>query len=71
MPKARRKDDSLIANRRGMTLRELPALLPKQASFASVIAAMKRGQAGAIDGAWGSSAGLVVAALAQDRKSVV
>ncbi len=65
MPKPRRKDDSLTANRRGMTLRELPALLPKQESFASVIAAMKRGQAGAIDGAWGSSAGLVVAALAQ------
>ena len=65
MPKPRRKDDSLTANRRGMTLRELPALLPKQGSFASVIDAMKRGQAGAIDGAWGSSAGLVVAALAQ------
>jgi transcription-repair coupling factor (superfamily II helicase) len=48
-----------------MTLRALPALLPKQESFASVIAAMKRGRAGAIDGAWGSSAGLVVAALAQ------
>ena len=65
MPKPRRKDDSLNANRLGITLRELPALLPKQASFAAVIAALKRGQAGAIDGAWGSSAGLVVAALAQ------
>ena len=65
MPKPRRKDDSLTENRRGMTLRVLSALLPNQESFASVIAAMKRGQAGAIDGAWGSSAGLVVAALAQ------
>ncbi len=65
MPKPRRKDDSPKANRQGITLRELPALLPKQESFAAVIAAMKRGQAGAIDGAWGSSAGLVVAALAQ------
>ena len=65
MPKPRRKDDSLKANRQGITLRELPALLPRQESFAAVIAAMKRGQAGAIDGAWGSSAGLVVAALAQ------
>ena len=65
MPKPRRKDDSPNANRLGTTLRELPALLPKQASFAAVIAALKRGQAGAIDGAWGSSAGVVVAALAQ------
>ena len=65
MPKPRRKDDSLNVNRQGMTLRELSTLLPKQASFAAVIAALKRGQAGAIDGAWGSSAGLVVAALAQ------
>ena len=75
MPKPRRKDDSPKANRLGITLRELPALLPKQASFAAVIAALKRGQAGAIDGAWGSSAGLVVAALAQqvegDRPLVV
>ena len=69
MAKTRRKDDSLNANRLGITLRELPALLPKQKSFASVIAAMKRGQAGAIDGAWGSSAGLVVAALAQQIES--
>jgi hypothetical protein len=40
MPKSRRKDDSRNANRRGMTLRELAALLPKQESFAAVIAAM-------------------------------
>ena len=65
MPKPRRKDDSLKVTRQGMSLRELPARLLKQESFAAVIAAMKRGQAGAIDGAWGSSAGLVVAALAQ------
>lgn len=65
MPKPRRKDDSPNANRLGITLRELPALLPKQASFAAVVAALKRGQAGAIDGAWGSSTGLVVVALAQ------
>ncbi|MFM9966153.1 MAG: transcription-repair coupling factor [Planctomycetaceae bacterium] len=64
MPKPRRKDDS-TTNRREITLRELPALLPKQVSFAAVIAALKQGQAGAIDGAWGSSAGLVVATLAQ------
>ena len=65
MPKPRRKDDSPKVNRQGMTLRELPALLSKQDSFAAVVAALKRGEAGAIDGAWGSSAGLVVAALAQ------
>ena len=65
MPKQRPRDDSWTANRQGVTLRELPALLTKQESFASVITAMKRGQAGAIDGAWGSSSGLVVAALAQ------
>jgi len=65
MPKPRQKDESLNANRRGMTLRELAALLPKQESFSAVVAAMKRGQAGAIDGAWGSSAGLVVATLTQ------
>ena len=68
MPKLRRKDDSPNANRLGMTLRELPALLPKQASFAAVVAALKRGQAGAIDGAWGSSAGLVVAALVEEKE---
>ena len=65
MPKPRRKDDSSNANRLGITLRELPALLSKQASFVAVVDALKRGQAGAIDGAWGSSAGLVVAAFAQ------
>ena len=69
MPKPRKKDESPIANRQGMTLRELAALLPRQESFAAVIAAMKRGQAGAIDGAWGSSAGLVVAALSQQMES--
>ena len=69
MPKPRKKDDTLKATRQGITLRELPALLPRQESFAAVVAAMKRGQAGAIDGAWGSSAGLVVAALAQQIES--
>src|SRR5437867_5882411 len=61
------KDDSPNANRRGMTLRELPSLLPRQESFSAVIAALKRGQAGAIDGAWGSSAALVVASLVEQH----
>ncbi len=69
MPKPRKKVESQNANRQGITLRELAALLPRQESFAAVVGSMKRGQAGAIDGAWGSSAGLVVAALAQQIES--
>ena len=65
MPKPRKNVESQNADRQGITLRELAALLPRQESFAAVVASMKRGQAGAIDGAGGSSAGLVVAALAQ------
>ena len=69
MPKPRKNVESQNTNRQGITLRELATLLPRQESFAAVVASMKRGQAGAIDGAWGSSAGLVVAALAQQIES--
>lgn len=69
MPKPRKNVESQNADRQGITLRELAALLPRQESFEAVVASMKRGQAGAIDGAWGSSAGLVVAALAQQIES--
>ncbi len=55
--------------RQGLTLRELGGLLPKQASFAAVLESLKRGQAGAIDGAWGSSAALVAATLAEQTES--
>ncbi|MFT3882957.1 MAG: hypothetical protein QM703_25290 [Gemmatales bacterium] len=47
------------------SLTELPALLRKNPSFAQVIAALKKGQAGTVDGAWGSSAALAAAALAE------
>ena len=66
-----RQDASPDANRRGLTLRDLPALLPRQASFATVVTEMQRGQAGAIDGAWGSSAALVVASLVQQNDKPV
>lgn len=51
---------SSIAN-----LTDLPALLRDSPSFGPVLTALSKGQAGTIDGAWGSSAALASAALAQ------
>src|SRR5712691_9785283 len=62
-----RQVDPPAASRRGLTLRDLPSLLPRQPPFAAVVAAMQRGHAGAIDGAWGSSAALVVASLVEQH----
>ncbi|HQR06696.1 MAG TPA: transcription-repair coupling factor [Gemmatales bacterium] len=47
------------------SLTDLPALLRASKGFDTVIAALKKGQAGTIDGAWGSSAALAAAALAE------
>jgi len=44
---------------------ELGELLREGPGFADVLAALGRGQAGTLDGAWGSSAALAAAALAQ------
>src|SRR5438105_1458192 len=44
---------------------DLPALLRASRGFDAVVAALKKGQAGTIDGAWGSSAALASAALTQ------
>src|SRR6185295_4111180 len=60
----RRKADTKTVNRQSLTLRDLPALLPHQDKFFAVLNSLRSGQAGTIDGAWGSSAALVVAALA-------
>lgn len=47
------------------SLAALPALLRESPGFAAVAAALKKKQAGTIDGAWGSSAALAAAALAE------
>lgn len=44
---------------------DLPALLRASRGFDAVVAALKKGLAGTIDGAWGSSAALASSALAQ------
>src|SRR5262245_10873120 len=62
--RSRPKADTESVNRQRLTLRELPALLSRHGSFLDVVDSLRSGQAGAIDGAWGSSAALVVAALA-------
>ncbi len=45
-------------------LTDLPALLQTAEGFEPLLAALRRGRSGVIDGAWGSSAGLAIAALA-------
>ena len=45
-------------------LTDLPALLQTAEGFEPLLAALRRGRSGVIDGAWGSSAGLSAAALA-------
>lgn len=51
------------------TFHDLPALLRQSPGFAALQAALARGQAGTIDGAWGSSAALSAAAIAQGRSA--
>ncbi len=45
-------------------LTDLPALLQTADGFGPLLAALRQGRSGVIDGAWGSSAGLSIAALA-------
>lgn len=45
-------------------LADLPALVARQPGFSDVVAAIRRGDSGTIDGAWGSSNAAAVAALA-------
>ncbi len=47
-------------------LTDLPALIARQPGFDAVLAALASGDSGTIDGAWGSSAAAVVAALAKN-----
>ena len=45
-------------------LTDLPTLLQTADGFEPLLAALRQGRSGVIDGAWGSSAGLSIAALA-------
>jgi transcription-repair coupling factor (superfamily II helicase) len=47
-------------------LQDLPGLLRHAEGFAPVLAALQQGRSATVDGAWGSSAALVTAALARD-----
>src|SRR4051794_40711744 len=47
-------------------LADLPALLHKTDGFEEVLASLRLGRSATVDGAWGSSAGLVAAALARE-----
>src|SRR4051812_8273114 len=53
------------------TLADLPRLLRDAEGFADVARALRAGRAGTIDGAWGSSAALSVAALAAEAPTTV
>lgn len=50
------------------SLRDLPPLLARDDSFAAVVAALKSEASASVDGAWGSAASLVVAALASENR---
>src|SRR5512135_235437 len=52
-------------------LNELPPLLQNAEGWAALRAALDAGQSGTIDGAWGSSAALAVAALAADASATL
>jgi transcription-repair coupling factor (superfamily II helicase) len=58
-----------MANR--MTLSELTPKLAGQTGFVEVVAALNRGLMTSVDGAWGSSAGLTIAALAAAAPATV
>jgi transcription-repair coupling factor (superfamily II helicase) len=53
------------------SLADLPALLQGAEGVPDVVAALRAGRAGTIDGAWGSSAALSAAALAAEAPSTV
>ena len=53
------------------SLTDLPPLLRASEGWADLAAALKNRQSGTIDGAWGSSAALAVAALAQSAPSAL
>jgi transcription-repair coupling factor (superfamily II helicase) len=53
------------------SLADLPSVMRAAEGFADVAAALRAGKAGTIDGAWGSSAALAVAALAADAPGPV
>jgi transcription-repair coupling factor (superfamily II helicase) len=55
----------------GPALSNLPPRLAAQPGFADVVAALRQGRLTSIDGAWGSAAGLTVAALAAAAPSTV
>jgi transcription-repair coupling factor (superfamily II helicase) len=50
------------------TLHDLPALLRRADGFPPVLDALRKGRSATVDGAWGSSAALVVAALAAEAE---
>lgn len=52
-------------------LADLPQLLRDAEGFAAVTSALRAGGAGTIDGAWGSSAALAIAAIASDAPATV
>ena len=60
----RRKPTLPDASDLPMVQAEAPRLLAGDTDFQAVVSALKSGRSAAIDGAWGSSAGLAVAALA-------
>lgn len=55
-------------------VREMPELVPilrRQEGFSKVLAALQRGEAATIDGAWGSACALTSAVLAQDVRGTL
>ncbi len=52
-------------------LKDLPGRLQAMEGFAPLVAALRQGRAGSIDGAWNSSASLAVAALGQHAPSTL
>ena len=48
-----------------VTLSTLPSLLTREGSWGALCAALLKNESGTIDGAWGSSSALAVAALSQ------
>src|SRR5262249_37472226 len=52
-------------------LSDLTGLLEQAEGFAPVLAALRRGHSGTVDGAWGSSAALVAATLARHARGTV
>ncbi len=52
-------------------LDQLPAQLRSATGFDAVVAALRRGEAASVDGAWGSSCALTTATLAQDAGETV